>query len=109
MVTVRTEKELGAVLKGKGKQVYLFLFAIITCLCIYGCSSLSISKLTPQDAMTQFKELTPKEGAEYYMDNRDDYSFLDTLYRDSIMPAVLSCNYFDMDSVAHVLKGTTFE
>ena len=59
--------------------------------------------------MTQFKELTPKEGAEYYMDNRDDYSFLDTLYRDSIMPAVLSCNYFDMDSVAHVLKGTTFE
>ena len=107
MVTVRTEKELGAVLKGKGKQVYLFLFAIITCLCIYGCSSLSISKLTPQDAMTQFKELTPKEGAEYYMDNRDDYSFLDTLYRDSIMPAVLSCNYFDMDSVA--LKGTTFE
>lgn len=59
--------------------------------------------------MTKFKEYTPKEGAEYYMDNRDDYSFLDTLYQDSIMPAVLSCNYFDMDSVAYVLKGTTFE
>ncbi len=92
--------------KTLSNQIWWFLCAIITCLCVYGCSS---TKLTPQEAMTKFKEYTPKEGAEYYMDNRDDYSFLDTLYQDSIMPAVLSCNYFDMDSVAYVLKGTTFE
>lgn len=58
--------------------------------------------------MSKFRELTPKEGAEFYMQNHEQYTFLDTLYQDSIMPAVLQCNYFDLDSVRNVLKDTPF-
>lgn len=81
--------------------INLFL-SIILC----GCTT---SELTPQDAMTQFKVLSPREGAEYYMENRENYSFMDSLYCDSIMPAVLHCNFFDIDSVKNVLQGTKFE
>lgn len=72
-----------------------------------GCGSDEVA-LSEADAMSKFRELTPKEGAEFYMQNHEQYTFLDTLYQDSIMPAVLQCNYFDLDSVRNVLKDTPF-
>lgn len=42
--------------KTLSNQIWWFLCAIITCLSVYGCSS---TKLTPQEAMTKFKEYTP--------------------------------------------------
>lgn len=75
---------------------------------VAACGGTSEAGLTSAEAMEKFKELSPKEGAEYYVENHGQYSFLDTLYRDSVMPAVLQCNYFDLDSVRGALKGTPF-
>lgn len=64
--------------------------------------------LSKVDAMEKFKELSPRDGAEFYLQNRNQYAFMDSLYIDSVMPAVLQCNYFDLDSVRRVLKETDF-
>lgn len=79
-----------------------FLF----CMIFVSCSSEEI--LTRQSAMTTFKQLSPREGAEFYMQNKEEYKFMDSLYRDSIMPAVLQCNYFDLDSVYDILKESPY-
>lgn len=85
----------------------LYFFVIVLPFFIVGCSSeKTLSKL---EAMEKFRDLSPKEGADYYLENREQYSFLDTLYQDSIMPAVLQCNYFDLDSVRDVLSDTPFK
>ena len=85
----------------------LYILAIALPFFIIGCSS--EKTLTTPEAMEKFRELSPKGGADYYLENREQYSFLDTLYQDSIMPAVLQCNYFDLDSVRDVLSDTPFK
>lgn len=87
------------------KYLLHFLGFFIVAATLIGCGT-EDAELTQSEAMEKFKELSPKDGAEYYVQNRKQYSFLDTLYQDSIMPAVLQCNYFDLDSVGSVLADT---
>lgn len=83
------------------------LVGLLLSVVLSGCGS-EETVLTASEAMARFKELSPKEGADFYVENHSKYTFLDTLYRDSVMPAVMQCNYFDMDSVYQALKGTAF-
>lgn len=83
------------------------LAGLLLSVVLSGCGS-EETVLTVSEAMARFKELSPKEGADFYVENHRQYTFLDTLYRDSVMPAVMQCNYFDLDSVYQALKGTAF-
>ena len=85
----------------------LYILIIVLPFFVISCSSEKM--LTKPEAMERFRDLSPKEGADYYLENHEQYSFLDTLYQDSIMPAVLQCNYFDLDSVRDVLSDTPFK
>ncbi len=89
------------------KHLWYFLGIVIFTTMLASCGADEVA-LSEVDAMSKFRELSPKKGAEFYMQNREQYTFLDTLYQDSIMPAVLQCNYFDLDSVRNVLKSTPF-
>lgn len=82
--------------------IHIFL-AIVLAVSLAACSGTDEVALTADGAMSRFKELSPREGAEFYMANRGEFTFLDTLYRDSVMPAVMQCNYFDLDSVYRAL------
>ena len=42
----------------------------------------------------------------YGYNNRDKYPFLDKLYRDSIYPAVMDCNYHELKYIYYALKKT---
>lgn len=68
-------------------------------------TSCSDDGLTPLLAMDKFEELSPLEGATFYKENRVDYPFLDTLYTDSIVPALLQCNYYELKDVSGELEG----
>lgn len=68
-------------------------------------ASCSDEELTPLLAMDKFEELSPLEGAQFYKENRVDYPFLDTLYTDSIVPALLQCNYYELKDVSEELEG----
>ena len=96
------------VLIAKTHLILIFHICLLGIVCIIFLSCSSNDIITRQSAMASFKELSPKGGAEFYMENYKEYCFMDSLYRDSIMPAVLQCNYFDLDSVYNVLKGTSF-
>ena len=56
--------------------------------------------------MAYFLENTPERGATFYNNNRDKYPFLDKLYRDSIYPAVMDCNYHELKYIYYALKKT---
>lgn len=81
----------------------IILFALLL-----ACSGTEERILSKVDAMAKFKELSPREGAEFYLENRSRYAFMDSLYRDSVMPAISQCNFFDLDSVRDVLSETNF-
>lgn len=62
--------------------------------------------LTAKEAMDKFEELSPTEGAQFLMDNHEEYPFLDTLYVDSVMPVVLQCDYYDIKGVIDIVGGS---
>lgn len=72
----------------------------------------SCSPLTPDEAMAKFEELSPIEGAEFLVDNREDTPFLDTLYADYVMPVVLEMDYYTIKNVLRIvgdsLAGESF-
>lgn len=67
------------------------------------CGSSGSGMLTAKEAMDKFEELSPTEGAQFLVDNRGEYPFLDTLYVDSIMPVVLQCDYYDIKNVLDII------
>lgn len=77
----------------------LFVFVILT-----SCGGSSgTMMLTTQEAMDNFEKLSPIEGAQYLVENHEDFPFLDTLYVDSIMPVVLQCDYYDIKGVLDII------
>ena len=72
---------------------------------IYSCKQKE-EDLTEKSAMAYFLENTPERGATFYNNNRDKYPFLDKLYRDSIYPAVMDCNYHELKYIYYALKKT---
>ena len=91
------DRKVGIIIGHKIKLIQI----LFICLAYISCSSEDI--ITRESAMASFKELSPKEGAIFYINNHKEYSFLDSIYRDSIMPAVLQCNYFDSQSSSRLL------
>ena len=89
------------------KIIYIIVGLIVLTSALFSCGSENAT-LSHSSAMETFKTLSPREGAEFYISHKDEYPFLDTLYRDSILPAVLQCNYFDLDSVLDILKETPY-
>ena len=72
-------------------KVALFCFSIL--IGLSSCSLNSSSEepyLTPEIAINQLAELSPTEGAQFFVNNREQYPFLDTLYVDNIVPIAIS-------------------
>lgn len=85
--------------------VYLTLIALI----FYSCENHKENEMVPlteQAAMDSLIEMPPVEGAKFYKVNRGEYTFLDKLYNDSIVPALKACNYYELKEICGILKNT---
>lgn len=65
--------------------------------------------LTQDSAMEMLAELSPTAGAQFFVDNRDDNPFLDTLYVDNIVPLVAQCSFDTIKAVKAFVKDTPAE
>lgn len=72
-------------------------------------NSNKVEKVTIQKAMDYFTNNSPQKGALYYCDNRSLYPFLDTLYADSIYPAIIDLDYYNLKEVYYILKQTPLQ
>ena len=61
--------------------------------CNFSSSSTEDIELTPEEAIGKLADLSPTEGAHFFVDNRSQYSFLDTLYTDNIVPIIGQCSF----------------
>ena len=88
-------------------KVALFCFSILI-----GLSSRSLNSsseepnLTPEIAINQLAELSPTEGAQFFVNNREQYPFLDTLYVDNIVPIVGQCSFDTINAVKKCVEKT---
>lgn len=88
-------------------KVALFCFSIL--IGLSSCSLNSSSKepyLTPEIAINQLAELSPTEGAQFFVNNREQYPFLDTLYVDNIVPIVGQCSFDTINAVKKCVEKT---
>lgn len=88
-------------------SVYYF-FSLLSCvfICSSCSSSSSTEKLTKEDAINELSLLSPTQGAQYFVDNREDYPFLDTLYVDGVVPIVGSCSFDTIKAVINKVDDT---
>lgn len=88
-------------------KVALLCFSILI-----GLSSCSLNSsfeepyLTPEIAINQLAELSPTEGAQFFVNNREQYPFLDTLYVDNIVPIVGQCSFDTINAVKKCVEKT---
>lgn len=87
----------------------LKVFALYIIMGISILSSCSTSSLTPTDAMDELITMTPDSGAMYYVDKRNECLFMDTLYIDSIVPALAQLDYFSQKKVLNIIRDTPAE
>lgn len=88
-------------------KVALFCFSIL--IGLSSCSLNSSSEepyLTPEIAINQLAELSPTEGAQFFVNNREQYPFLDTLYVDNIVPIVGQCCFDTINAVKKCVEKT---
>ena len=88
-------------------KVALFCFSIL--IGLSSCSLNSSSEepyLTPEIAINQLAELSPTEGAQFFVNNRELYPFLDTLYVDNIVPIVGQCSFDTINAVKKCVEKT---
>lgn len=88
-------------------KVSLFCFSIL--IGLSSCSLNSSSEepnLTPEIAINQLAELSPTEGAQFFVNNREQYPFLDTLYVDNIVPIVGQCSFDTINAVKKCVEKT---
>lgn len=88
-------------------KVALFCFSIL--IGLSSCSLNSSSEepnLTPEIAINQLAELSPTEGAQFFVNNREQYPFLDTLYVDNIVPIVGLCSFDTINAVKKCVEKT---
>lgn len=84
----------------------LTLFLMLE-MCSCGSSSSPVEeKLTVEQAIDTFSDLSPTEGAHFYMDNREQYPFLDTLYVSYVIPIVGECCFDTIKMVKDVVGKT---
>ena len=81
-------------------KVIFFYLSILIGLSSCNVSSLSEEpKLTPEDAINSLADLSPTEGAQFFVDNREQYPFLDTVYVEHIVPLI---GKFSFDTIKAV-------
>ena len=88
-------------------KVALLCFSIL--IGLSSCSLNSSSEepyLTPEIAINQLAELSPTEGAQFFVSNREQYPFLDTLYVDNIVPIVGQCSFDTINAVKKCVEKT---
>lgn len=88
-------------------KVALLCFSIL--IGLSSCSLNSSSEepyLTPEIAINQLAELSPTEGAQFFVNNREQYPFLDTLYVDNIVPIVGQCSFDTINIVKKCVEKT---
>ncbi len=88
-------------------KVALLCFSIL--IGLSSCSLNSSSEepyLTPEIAINQLAELSPTEGAQFFVNNREQYPFLDTLYVDNIVPIVGQCSFDTINAVKKCVEKT---
>lgn len=88
-------------------KVALLCFSIL--IGLSSCSLNSSSEepyLTPEIAINQLAELSPTEGAQFFVNNREQYPFLDTLYVDNIVPIVGQCSFDTINAVKKYVEKT---
>ena len=88
-------------------KVALFCFSIL--IGLSSCSLNSSSEepyLTPEIAINQLAELSPTKGAQFFVNNREQYPFLDTLYVDNIVPIVGQCSFDTINAVKKCVEKT---
>lgn len=88
------------------KKFHLNLFLGCIILFLASCSEETHQKviLTPTIAMDSLQQMSPSEGARFYVENRNEYEFMDELYLDSIMPLLDNCDYYELKEVYESLK-----
>ena len=64
--------------------------------------------LTRAEVLDSLSSKTPYEGALFYMNNRNNIEFLDSIYENTVMPAMESCDYMELKEVGRVLKKTKY-
>lgn len=74
------------------------------------CPQLFIQEktLTRAEVLDSLSSITPYEGALFYVNNRNNVEFLDSIYEETIMPAMESCDYLELKNVGRVLKKTKY-
>lgn len=74
------------------------------------CPQLFIQEktLTRAEVLDSLSSKTPYEGALFYVNNRNNIEFLDSIYENTVMPAMESCDYLELKEVSRVLKKTKY-
>lgn len=76
-----------------------YLGVILILLSCSGSSQVEGEKLTQQEAIETFASMSPTNGAQFFVDNRKEYPFLDTLYVENIVPVVAQCSFDTIKAV----------
>ena len=76
---------------------------IVVCSCVISCGSLELSR---EEALSRLQELSPEEGATFYVENRENNPVLDSLYSDCVIPALMECDYFSLRNLTRILYDT---
>lgn len=95
------------VIKLKSKTFFIcFIVLVAFSSCNVSSSSTENIELTPEKAIGKLADLSPTEGAQFFVDNRAQYSFLDTLYTDNIVPIIGQCSFDTIKAVKEVIVDT---
>ena len=95
------------VIKLKSKTFFIcFIVLVAFSSCNVSSSSTEDIELTPEVAIGKLADLSPTEGAHFFVDNRAQYSFLDTLYTDNIVPIIGQCSFDTIKAVKEVIEDT---
>ena len=74
--------------------------------CNFSSSSTEDIELTQEEAIGKLADLSPTEGAHFFVDNRSQYPFLDTLYTDNIVPIIGQCSFDTIKAVKETIENT---
>ena len=81
----------------------IYLTMIMVCSCVISCGQLELSR---EEALSRLQELSPEEGATFYVENRENNPVLDSLYSDCVIPALMECDYFSLRNLTRILYDT---
>jgi hypothetical protein len=65
--------------------------------------------LTHAEVLDSIVSLSPSEGALFYINNKENISFLDSLYGNTVLPAMEDCDYMELKKVRSILGETKYK